>query len=193
MGSLPSRQRRRYSGGGQRYAVHAITVIADNRPRPQHRLRHAGKPILIAMAARFASAMKRSTTLLAAMVAVHRRQANKPLSGSHPASRGRGPGILTARRFGIAPKYDPELHSTREGVLIHQSGHGESSSDITSSGCFAVAHSQWDRAKAAIQQKLAPYGGRGTLRVGPDGNAEVLPRLNRKRTSQWPTTRFMTA
>ncbi len=77
--------------------------------------------------------------------------------------------------FEIAPKYDPELHSTREGVLIHQSGHGESSSDITSSGCFAIAHSQWDRAKAAIQQKLAPYGGRGTLRVGPDGNAEVLP------------------
>jgi hypothetical protein len=46
---------------------------------------------------------------------------------------------------------------------------------IVSSGCFTIPASEWPQAKAAIQEKLRELGGRAILRVGSDGNAEVVP------------------
>ena len=89
---------------------------------------------------------------------------------------GRRPGtIFNQGYFRIGEKYDPELGRNREGVLIHESSHGMNVHEVVSSGCFAVPRPEWPQLEAALQKKMAQLGGRAILRVGSDGNAEVVP------------------
>lgn len=96
--------------------------------------------------------------------------------GEHPitsfdthALGGRGGGA-----FRTEDVYDPQTGDRRGAVEIHMS-HQDDVSRIETHGCFGIPQSQWGGAKRSIMQYMKEHGG-ATLRVFPNGNAEIVPR-----------------
>jgi hypothetical protein len=88
------------------------------------------------------------------------------------AMHGRGGGAFRARDV-----FDPQTGDRRGVVEIHMSRQ-EDISRVETAGCFGIPQSEWGGAKTAIQRYMRDHGG-ATLRVYPNGNAEVVPSHSR--------------
>lgn len=93
-------------------------------------------------------------------------------SGSQRAAQGHS---YVKDAFEVQSKFDPALGRNREGVLIHSGRSGADIDHIVTSGCFAVPSSEWPRLQHALKGKLDEFGGKAILRVGADGNAQIVP------------------
>ncbi|MGB6177201.1 MAG: hypothetical protein WBF43_12895 [Methylocella sp.] len=94
---------------------------------------------------------------------------DRTITGYLPGHLGGGEG-----RFATSDVYDPQAGRTRSLVRIHAT----SSSDIdkaVSSGCFGVDKAQWPRLKRELNSELAAHGGKMTLHVDENGNAQIFP------------------
>jgi hypothetical protein len=104
--------------------------------------------------------------------------------GEHPitnfdpsAMHGRGGGA-----FRTQDVYDPQTGDKRGAVEIHMS----TQDDITkveTAGCYGIPRSEWPAAKAAIQHFLVTHPEGATLRVNPDGRAEIASRNDKASTA----------
>ena len=63
----------------------------------------------------------------------------------------------------------------RSAIEIHDSFGQEDVNKIVTSGCFAVPTSQYPELKRILSSELEKNGGRMTLRIGSDGNGEIVP------------------
>jgi hypothetical protein len=95
--------------------------------------------------------------------------------GDHPitmfdpaAMHGRGGGA-----FRTADVVDPQTGDKRGAVEIHMSRQSDISK-VETAGCFGIPQSEWGGAKAALLRYMKGHGG-ATLRVHPNGQAEVIP------------------
>lgn len=93
--------------------------------------------------------------------------------GDYPIAKGAfGPIIQRLGGLGLNKNeiFDPKLKSMRGGIAIHP-GSGADLDRLYTLGCFAIAPSEWPRAKAAILAQSAK--GQMYLHVGPGGQASM--------------------
>jgi hypothetical protein len=95
--------------------------------------------------------------------------------GDHPLLGGYDPSALGGRgAYRTQDVYDPQVRDKRGAVEIHASRQDDVNR-IETASCFGIPASEWPQARNALDKYIASHGG-ATLRVYPDGHAEVVPR-----------------
>jgi hypothetical protein len=92
-----------------------------------------------------------------------------PITGFDPSALGgRGGGAFRTKDV-----YDPQTGDRRGAVEIHMSNQNDISR-VETAGCYGIPQSEWGGFKSAASRFIRDHGG-ATLRVHPNGDAEVIP------------------